>query len=178
MNDTLAYLLIGAPLIVIILIGVFEAGGWLRQLEHIKLYGHPAPDVKVAAVAIQPKPVVGLWTHFKRFIKGANMSRAVIEGQTDALMIVATNAAGRVLLPLDTSAAVALSMTTDSVGAIDLTTGNFTFTAGSVDGPDSLVATVSGVSSQPFVEVVTPDNTVAAVVIQPQAPAAPAAPAA
>lgn len=175
MNEWLSYLLIGGPVVAVILIGVFEAGGWLRQLEHIKLYGHPAPDVKITTVAIQPKSVVGLFSRVKRFFKGAKMG-TVVEGQTDALMVVATNAAGRVILPLP-NASIALSQASDTVGTVDPATGNFTFTAGAVAGDDSLVATVSGVASQPYVETVVQDNTIAAVVIQPQPAAAPAAPA-
>ena len=176
MNEWLSYLLIGGPIVVAILIGIFEAGGWFRQLEHIKLYGHPAPDVKVTSVAIQQKSVVGLFGHLRRFFKGARMG-TVVEGKTDALVVVATNAAGRVLLPV--TATVALSQATDSASAVDPATGNFTFTAGAVAGADSLVATVSGVASAAYVETVIADNTVAAVAIQPQAPAAaPAAPAA
>lgn len=91
----------------------------------------------------------------------------IAEGKTDNLKVVATNAAGRVILPLP-DASVAASASTDTVSAVDLATGNFTFTAGSTDGDDNLVATVAGVASAAYVETVTADNSVAKVEIQPQ----------
>jgi len=87
------------------------------------------------------------------------------EGGTDPLQVVATNALGRVILPLPD--AVVVSANGNQLSDVDLATGNFTFTA-TVDGADNLVATVSGVDSPPFPENVVPDNTVAEVVIQPQ----------
>lgn len=90
----------------------------------------------------------------------------ITEGSTDALKVVAKNKAGRPILPLP-DAAVTASVATDSLSTIDLSTGAFTFTAGAVDGPDNLVATVSGVASAAYVETVTADNTVASVEIQP-----------
>ena len=91
----------------------------------------------------------------------------IAEGKTDNLKVVATNAAGRVILPLP-DASVAASASTDTVSAVDLATGNFTFTAGSTDGDDNLVATVAGVASAPYTETVTADNAVAKVEIAPQ----------
>lgn len=99
-------------------------------------------------------------------IEGTNMAK-VTEGGTDSLKVVAKNAAGRIILPLP-DAAVAVAKADDSVGGVDLATGNFTFTAGAVDGDDGLVATVAGVASAPYVETVVADNTVAAVEIAPQ----------
>jgi hypothetical protein len=90
----------------------------------------------------------------------------VTEGGTDALKVVATNKAGRVILPLP-DGVVSVSVTTDSASTVDLTTGNFTFTAGAVDGVDNLVATVAGVASAPYTETVVADNTVTTVTIQP-----------
>jgi hypothetical protein len=90
----------------------------------------------------------------------------VTEGGTDALKVVATNKAGRVILPLP-DGTVTVSVTTDSASTVDLTTGNFTFTAGAVDGVDNLVATVAGIVSAPYPETVAADNTVTTVAIQP-----------
>lgn len=92
---------------------------------------------------------------------------AIVEGKTDNLKVVATNAAGRIILPLP-DAAVAVSQASDTVSAVDLATGNFTFTAGATDGDDNLVATVATVVSAPYTETVTADNAVAKVQIQPQ----------
>lgn len=91
----------------------------------------------------------------------------IVEGKIDNLKVVATNAAGRVILSLP-DASVAVSKADDVVGAVDLATGNFTFTAGSTDGDDNLVATVATIASAPYTETVTADNAVAAVAIQPR----------
>ena len=91
----------------------------------------------------------------------------VNEGAKNPLKVVAKNPVGRVLLPLP-DAAVANTQPANVVSKVDLATGNFDFTAGSVDGDDVLTATVSGVKSPGFTETVVPDNTVATVEIQPQ----------
>jgi len=96
-------------------------------------------------------------------------------GKTDPLKIVAKDQDGDIVLPLP-DGVVNHTVQENTIGPIDLLTGNFVFTADNVAGDDSLTATVANVTSSPFVEtVVAPVVTtveiqaqVATVSIQPQ----------
>lgn len=85
---------------------------------------------------------------------------SVVEGGTFQAMVVAKNAGGRVVaLPAGVTVADQESPALGSPGAVDASTGLFTFTAGTVDGPGTLAASGGGLVSDPYAFSVTADNT-------------------
>lgn len=90
----------------------------------------------------------------------------VVEGGTFNAKVVATNAGGRVVaLPAGVTVADQESPVLGSPGTVDPTSGIFAFTAGTADGPGTLVASGGGLVSAPYAFTVTPDNTPATLAI-------------
>lgn len=145
-----------APVIALILIGVFEAGGWYYKLKHVQEFGHPALRSEVAFVAIVPhkRP-----HHFWRF----KMAQDIVQGDSFAYDVVCTTARGKVVAP---KATPTVAVSPDTLGAASAT--GFKAAVDQV-GPGTLVATADGVASAPFEINVVADDVVATVAIVPKA---------
>jgi hypothetical protein len=156
-----------APLIVLLLVGVFHLGGLHYKLQHILEFGHnpQTPDTKIVLVKIVPSV---------RHIFSWRGNMATVNQGSDFLFTVACfNAAGLPVTPTDASVSVDVAALGSATVNSDGSGGDFK--AGTTQvGSCNMVATAGGVMSSPFTMSVVADNVIKTVTIVPAAAPAPA----